>query len=145
MTVIADPAILAVKPDRDILLEPGDQLFIPKRPSTVAVAGEVLNASSFQYRPNLTIDDYIALAGGTAQTADAGSTFIVYPDGSASPVDKSWLSFMGSRPIPPGSTIFVPRDPAPFNATVFLTNLTDIMSKLAVTAASMAVLGRGSN
>jgi hypothetical protein len=142
ITVTADPTILAVKPELDVILEPGDQIFIPKRPSTVTVAGEVLNASSFQYRPGLSVDDYIALAGGFAQTADSGSTFIIYPDGSASPIDKSWLSFAGARPIPPGSTIFIPRDPAPFNTTVFLTNVSDIVSKLAITAASLAVLGK---
>ncbi len=58
ITVTADPAILSVKPDLDVILEPGDFIYLPKRPSTIAVSGEVLNPGAFQYRPGLGIDDY---------------------------------------------------------------------------------------
>jgi hypothetical protein len=42
--------------------------------------------------------------------------------------------------LPPGSTIVVPRDPRPFDTMAFLIAVTDITSKLAVTAASLAVI-----
>jgi protein involved in polysaccharide export with SLBB domain len=142
ITAVLDPIVLVAKPELDILLEPGDQIFIPKRPATVAVSGEVLNAGAFQYRQNLDADDYLSKAGGASQAADTSLTFIIYPDGSAQPLRRSWMSFAGPQAIPPGSTIVVPRDPAPFNTMVFITNISDILSKLAVTAASLAVLGR---
>jgi hypothetical protein len=44
--------------------------------------------------------------------------------------------------IPPGSTIIVPRDLQPFNLTQFLRDATQITSQLAVTAASIAVIGQ---
>jgi len=47
ITVTADPTILAVKPELDTLLQPGDFIYIPKRPSTVSVSGEVLNRDRF--------------------------------------------------------------------------------------------------
>jgi len=50
ITVTADPALLRVHPEFDIILEPGDSLVIPPRPATVTVTGEVLNAGSFQYQ-----------------------------------------------------------------------------------------------
>lgn len=140
ITVTADPAILGVKPDLDVLLEPGDFIYIPKRPSTVAVSGEVLNPGAFQYRPGLSADDYLAMAGGTNDAAEESETFIVMPDGTARPVSGGWFSFMGNEPIPPGATIVVPPNPAPFNTMVFLQSVTQIFSQLAVAAASLAVV-----
>jgi protein involved in polysaccharide export with SLBB domain len=142
ITAVLDPVVLVVKPELDILLEPGDQIYIPKRPSTVAVTGEVLNAGAFQYKANLSADDYVSQAGGETRVADTGSMFIIFPDGSAQPIKSSWLSFSGSQSIPPGSTIVIPRDPTPFNTMVFVTNIADILSKLAIAAASLAVIGR---
>jgi len=140
IVITADPAVLAAKPDLDIVLQPGDTLFIPKRPSTVTVAGEVLNPGAFQYRPSLGYSDYIKLAGGATQSADDSRTFIVYPNGSSAPIDTDWLSFDGGANVPPGSTVVVPRDLRPFNWSTFLKDATQIASQLAVTAASLSVL-----
>jgi protein involved in polysaccharide export with SLBB domain len=142
ITVTADPAILSVKPDLDVILEPGDFIYIPKRPSTVAVTGEVLNPGAFQYRPGLGPDDYLAMAGGTNDAAEDSETFIVMPDGTARPAEGGWFSFMGNSPIPPGATIVVPPNPAPFNTMVFLTSISQIVSQLAVAGASLAVISR---
>lgn len=138
ITVTADPAILAVKPDLDVIMEPGDFIYIPKRPSTVAVSGEVHNPGAFQYRPSLSAEDYLAMAGGTNDAAEDSETFIVMPDGTARPVEGGWFS--GGSPIPPGATIVVPPDPAPFNTMVFLTSISQIVSQLAVAGASLAVI-----
>ncbi len=62
ISITIDPAVLASHKSRDPLLESGDSLYIPKRPSTVAVTGEVLNSGAFGYRRDLTLDDYIDLA-----------------------------------------------------------------------------------
>lgn len=146
ITVTADPAVLQVHPETDIVMEGGDQLYIPKRPSTVTVTGEVLNTGSFAYRNELRVQDYIDLAGGTRETADESRIFIVLPDGTARPVQESWLSFTSSSNIiPPGSTVVVPLVIAPFNLWSTLGNLvslTTITSQLAVTAASLKILGQ---
>ena len=142
ISVTADPALLRVKPELDILLEPGDTLYIPKRPSIVTVSGEVLNSGSFQFETGLGVKDYVERAGGTSQGADEGRTFLVLPDGSARLVQENWLSFNNTSMIPPGSTIIVPRDLQPFNLSQFLKDATQITSQLAITAASIAVIGR---
>ncbi len=144
ITVTADPALLSVKPNLDMTLEPGDFVFIPKRPSTVAVSGEVLNPGAFQYKPGMSVDDYLQLAGGTNDAAESSQTFIIMPDGTARPASGGMFSFMNSQPIPPGATIVVPPDPAPFNAMVFLQNVSQIFSQLALSAASLAVVSKGS-
>lgn len=138
--VTADPAVLAAKPELDIILEPGDSLYVPKRPSSVAVSGEVLNPGSFQFRAGLTVQDYLRLAGGTSQSADDDQIFVVLPDGSASPMDSSWLKFGDDHRIPPGSTIVVPRDLRPFDWGQFLKDFTQIVSQIAVAAASLSVV-----
>ena len=144
ISVEADPTILSVKPQLDTLLQPGDFIYVPKRPSTVAVSGEVLNPGSFQYRPGMSLNDYMDMAGGPTATSDTDSTFIILPDGSARLGSSDFFDFFGSDPIPPGSTIVVPPDPAPFNTMVFLTSLTQIMSQVAISAASLSVIsGKG--
>jgi len=145
ITVTADPTILAVKPELDTLLQPGDFIYIPKRPSTVSVSGEVLNPGSFQYRSNMTVDDYIEQAGGYSKVAEDDETFIILPDGSAHTPSSNILSFFGSDPIPPGSTIVVPPNPAPFNTMVFLTQVSQIFSQLAIAAASISVISHNNS
>jgi hypothetical protein len=53
------------------------------------------------------------------------------------------FSFLSSQPIPPGATIVVPPDPAPFNTMVFLQNVSQVFSQLALGAASLAVVAKG--
>jgi protein involved in polysaccharide export with SLBB domain len=145
ITVTADPTILAVKPELDTLLQPGDFIYIPKRPSTVAVSGEVLNPGSFQYRPDMSLDDYIELAGGYTQVAEDDETFVIMPDGSARTPSSGVMSFFGSDPIPPGSTIVVPPNPAPFNWIVFATQISQIFSQVAIAAAGLAAVSHSNS
>jgi hypothetical protein len=140
ISVTADPVILATKPALDMLLESGDTIYIPKRPSTVTVTGEVLSSGAFAYKPGLSVHDYIDLAGGENGAADDSLVFVVLPDGTSRPEGDSWFSFGGGNEIPPGSMIVVPRDPTPFNWMEFAINMSDVVSKLATTAAALAVI-----
>jgi protein involved in polysaccharide export with SLBB domain len=134
-----------VKPELDTLLQPGDFIYVPKRPSTVAVSGEVLNPGSFQYRPNMSVDDYIDQAGGYSKVAEDDETFIIMPDGSARTPSSNILSFFGTDPIPPGSTIVVPPNPAPFNSIVFLTQISQIFGQVAIAAAGLSAVTRSNS
>jgi protein involved in polysaccharide export with SLBB domain len=145
ITVTADPTVLAVKPELDTLLQPGDFVYIPKRPSTVSVSGEVLNPGSFQYRPGMNLDDYVELAGGYSKVAEDDETFVILPDGSARTPSSGVLSFFGSDPIPPGSTIVIPPNPAPFNSIVFLTQISQIFGQVAIAAASLAAISHNNS
>jgi protein involved in polysaccharide export with SLBB domain len=135
----ADPSLLAANPAQDPLLEPGDVVFIPQRPSTIAVLGEVMQPGSYSYRPGMSVEDYIKRAGGYAQFANDDLTFVVMPDGSARRLDTSWLNFDVAT-LPPGSSIVVPRDLAPLFTRQIILDVTSIMSSFAVTIASLAVL-----
>lgn len=139
ISVMADPSVLAAKPELDPLLEPGDVVYVPQRPSTIAVLGQVAQPGSFPYRSGLTMADYVSQAGGYSATADESMTFIVLPDGSARKAETSLFSF-DSQSLPPGSTIVVPRDVTPLDTRQIILDASSIFSQLAVSAASLAVL-----
>lgn len=132
ITVEADPGILTTQPELDILLEPGDRVYIPKRPLTVRVAGEVLSPASLQFRKSKEPRDYLMEAGGFTFDADKDRIFVIYPDGSAQPI---LVSTWNHTPvlIPPGSTVVVPRDPKPFDFIQAAKDVSQILSNLAIT------------
>ena len=136
IAIAADPAVLATKPELDPLLEPGDVIYIPQRPSTVAVLGQVMQPGSLPYRAGNTLQDYIEMAGGYSPTSDESNTFIVLPDGSARKIETSWLNF-SSVNLPPGTSIVIPRDVTPLDTRQLILDVTGIFSQLAVTAASL--------
>ena len=139
VVVEADPTVLRVSPELDTILEPGDTIHMPKRPNFVTVSGEVLSPGTIQFRTNKTVDQYIHGAGGISRAADDGRTFVVFPNGEAQRVAiSSWNHT--SVHIPPGSAIIVPRDPKPFDILVLTASITDILAKLAITAASLSVI-----
>lgn len=138
----ADPSVLAANPQLDPLLEPGDVVFIPQRPSTITVLGEVMQPGSYSYQPGMSVRDYVRRAGGYAQFSDEGMTFVVQPDGSARRIETSWLGYDDVGALPPGSSIVVPRDLAPLTSRQIILDVTGIFSSLAVTLASLAVLAK---
>jgi protein involved in polysaccharide export with SLBB domain len=141
ISIVADPSVLASKPELDPLLEAGDVVYIPQRPSTISVLGQVMQQGSFPYQAGLTIGDYIERAGGYARFADSSLTYIVLPDGSARKVEKSWLSF-STEALPPGSAIVVPRDVTPLDLRQTIIDVSQIFSQFAISIASIAVLSK---
>ncbi|MFP4313997.1 MAG: SLBB domain-containing protein [Alphaproteobacteria bacterium] len=133
ITVETDPGMLAANPELDMLLESGDRIFMPKRPLSVRVHGEVLSPASLQFRESKKPLDYIHEAGGFTFHADKERTFVLYPDGSAQPLQVSSWNYKPVL-IPPGSTIIVPRDPKPFDFIQSAKDISQILSNLAITA-----------
>lgn len=132
ITVEADPSILTSDPEQNILLEGGDKVYIPRRPLTVRVGGEVLSPAALQFRKGKNADNYIDEAGGTTYFADKDRAFVVYPDGSAKPLSVSaWKQSINM--IPPGSTIIVPRDPKPFDFLESAETISTILANIALT------------
>jgi polysaccharide export outer membrane protein len=132
---------LASNPAQDPLLEPGDVIYIPQRPSTISVMGQVLQPGSYPYKAGESLGDYIQRAGGYSSAADESQTFIVLPDGSARRVERSWLSF-SENSLPPGSAIVVPRDVTPLDLRQTIIDVSQVLSQFAVSIASVAVLSR---
>jgi protein involved in polysaccharide export with SLBB domain len=140
ITVEADPNVLKVAPEQDILLEKGDKIFIPKRPMTVRVAGEVFSPAALQFRANKDPVEYIREAGGTTYYADKDRAFVIYPDGSAQPLQVNTWNHSPTF-IPPGATIIVPRDPKPFDFLDSATRVSQILANLAISGLYIEAIG----
>lgn len=141
VVIEADPAVLASRPGADFLLEPGDEIFVPKRPYSVAVTGQVLSPGSLTFVSGANPRDYIRQAGGYAQSADTSRAFLVLPNGAARPLRSSFWQYQ-QESIPPGSVIVVPRDVSPFKSLLLTERITGILSNLALSAAALVSISR---
>jgi len=141
VSVQIEPEQITAHPELDIVMEPGDQLFIPRRPSSVVVAGEVMAPGGLQFRQGRSVRDYLKLAGGITEIADEDHIFVIQPDGAAVQVDDgSWLS--EPPKLAPGSVIVVPRQLRHFTWDTVLEDVVQVTSQIAITAASLAVVAR---
>lgn len=61
----------------NVLLSDGDVIVIPSRTTVVRVVGEVQIPHAVQYRPDLSVLDYVQMAGGFSSRADIGRYLIV--------------------------------------------------------------------
>jgi polysaccharide export outer membrane protein len=141
ISIIADPSVLAAHPGRDPILEPGDSIYIPQRPSTVTVLGDVMQPGSYSFDSGSNAGDYIDQAGGYGDNAEKDLTYVVYPDGTAHRLESSWLQF-GGEGIPPGSVIYVPRQLFPTDWLALTTSIADVVKDFAISIASVAVLSK---
>lgn len=139
VVVEADPRALALRPDLDTILEPGDSISVPKTPNYVLVLGDVLNPGAIQFVNGKSSQDYIRSAGGTMSTADEGRTFVVLPNGTAQPVSSGWGSRNGFTP-PPGSVIFVPKNVDPLRGLTVARDLAVIIGQVGLAVAAVAAI-----
>ena len=142
VVIEADPVVLTLDPEKDIVLEPGDSLFMPKRPNFIVTVGDVLNPSALQFVPGKGVQSYLDEVGGFTRAADEDRVFIVYPNGVAKPITLSSWGGDKNLSIPPGSAIVVPTDLSPYDSLTLVSAIGDIFRNLAVSAASIAVLVR---
>jgi hypothetical protein len=70
---------------------------------------------------------------------DKNKVFIVLPNGSAEPAGNRLLQYSPTQ-VPPGSTIVVPKDATPFDIFNITSEVAQLVSQLAITAASLAVI-----
>jgi protein involved in polysaccharide export with SLBB domain len=86
-----------------------DELFVGPNIQTVFVAGEVEHPSLVLYRAGMSVEDYLAKAGGAKTTADMKRAYIESPTGDIRRVNTG--RFRGSPEVLAGSTITVPAKP----------------------------------
>ncbi|MBB4632520.1 SLBB domain-containing protein [Sphingosinicella soli] len=139
MVVEADPRVLTQRPDLDPILDGGDTLHIPKKPTYVLALGDVSNPGAVQFQPGKSVSEYVSEAGGTQSTADDGRVFLVLPNGSAQPVRSSFWR-RSNAVVPPGSTIIVPKNLQPLRTLGIVRDVATIFGQLATAVASVAIL-----
>lgn len=90
--------------DYDLVLMPGDSLYVPEKQSTVKISGDVMFPNDVIYEPGKKLSHYINQAGGYGQRAKKGKAFIVYMNGTVARAKRN-------TPIEPGCHIIVPSKP----------------------------------
>ncbi len=135
--VIDLPSVLAADPEYDLLVEEGDELYVPSNQTTVAVVGEVQHASSHRFRNGMSVQDYLQLAGGFRKRADDERVYVIRADGSVFvPNQSSWFE-VSNQALQAGDTIVVPLD-TDYTTTLSLwTKVTAIISQSVVALAAV--------
>jgi len=102
------PKALRDTTSRDnVILQPGDSVFIPEYIPSVRVIGAVNAPGSVLYKKGAGLGYYIDAAGGFAYTADKGRTSVRNADGEVETRHK-WLFFRSDPKPGPGSEVTVP-------------------------------------
>lgn len=88
----------------DVVVKPGDVLYVPEQQSTVKIAGDVMFPNTVVYVPGKKLSYYVDQAGGYGQRAKKGKAFIIYMNGSVAKAGRNAV-------IEPGCQIIVPSKP----------------------------------
>lgn len=90
--------------DADILLRDGDVLLIPEYLNTVKISGNVLYPNVVTYNSNMTVKDYVQMAGGYGFDAKRSRAYVVYINGTVAKAKK-----LSKAVVQPGCEIIVPQ------------------------------------
>jgi polysaccharide biosynthesis/export protein len=135
--------VLETKPDSQtlpggILLENGDRLVIPPRPTSIGVFGAVYRPASFQIDETnpRKIRDYVELAGGGIQAANRRDIFVVRANGSV--LTRAQGAF--NAKALPGDVVFVPIRTQSNDIFTKITQISTLVFQLGLVAATVAAI-----
>jgi len=124
---------------KDLFLEQGDVIYIPRELQTVRVLGEVLFPTYVRYDKNMSFKGYISNAGGFSDRAQKKNAYVLYANGKA----KSTSRFLGIKNYPkvePGARIIIPEKPTEIKSRMTTAETISMMSSLATVAAVIVSL-----
>jgi len=120
----------------EVLLDDKDKIVVPKLPNVVYMFGDFKNPANITYNPELSIKDYLAVAGGLKPSA-YNDLVIIDPDGVSHLYKKGLLQFNSDIDIYPGSIIYAPRDIGKLSGITYAAAVSPILSSLAISLASL--------
>ena len=119
----------------NIILKRGDVINIPEQKNYIIMLGQFLNPGKIIYDPNLTVNDYIQLAGGFGWRALEDEVRVIKAK------TGEWIEADDVESLEPGDTIWVPEDPpGPKFWEVFMDALTVLAQTAAIVAAVAAII-----
>ncbi len=137
--------VLDLKPDSrgvealpEMPLENGDRLVVPAMPETVSVMGLVYNESTFMYKPDASIRDYLKLSGGPTKYADASHMFVIRADGAT--VSRANDGRFESIRVQPGDAVIVPTNLTKISKVRSLLDWSQVVSGFGLGVAAVNVL-----
>jgi protein involved in polysaccharide export with SLBB domain len=127
----------------DLKLENNDTIYVPPPPTTVGVFGSVPNPSSFRFRPNMTLRDFLERAGGVQKSGDRSQIFVVRANGALLAPHRGLFgrNVLNQRALP-GDLIFVPIAGARESIWAKINTLSSVLVQGAIIASSVAVVSR---
>lgn len=117
---------------KDVVVKPGDEIYVPEQPRTVSVRGAVNNALTLNYVKGKNLKYYIKRAGGYDQDADKDRVRIVRMDGAV------WLADDVNK-IEQGDIIYVPTRVMSAEIRSTTDKILDVVKYTLSTAASIAI------
>lgn len=95
--------------DENVFLKNGDRIFIPKKPNTVIVDGEVNNPGLYRFIEGLSVKDYIENAGGITDSAN----YVIYRKANGESRRVNFGLFTSNPEVYDGSVLIVTKEPPP--------------------------------
>ncbi len=102
---ITDNNVNSLPKAENILIQDGDEIYIPKIVDHVTVMGEVYNEASFIYKKGAHAAYYVDLVGGYTQNARTNQIYKIDINGKAKKIGRK----LTAASIEPGDSIIVPR------------------------------------
>jgi protein involved in polysaccharide export with SLBB domain len=119
-----------------IILQQGDRVVVPSQKNLVLIHGEVLFPTAIAFNKDLTIEDFIAKAGGTNQGASDYNILVMRPNGeftdANSDLDEDDF-------VNPGDEIFVLAEPDT-KSLQLIKDITQVMYQIAISSAVIIAL-----
>jgi protein involved in polysaccharide export with SLBB domain len=119
-----------------IMLQQGDRIVVPSQKNLVIIHGEVLFPTAIAFNKKLTIEDFIAKAGGTNQGSTEFNVLVMHPNGEFTSANDDLDE---DNFISPGDEIFVLAEPDT-KSMQLVKDLTQVMYQIAVSAAVILAL-----
>jgi protein involved in polysaccharide export with SLBB domain len=142
------------KSGSDVVVEGGDELEIPARPSVVLVMGYVYNPISFVYEPESSdLGTYLKKAGGPTNDADETEMYVIKADGTVFSRQQSSFGLhwsddsrrwnfgnnFTSSALEPGDTLVVPQKIERIAWMREIKDITQILANVALTAGTILI------
>ncbi|UCH64568.1 MAG: SLBB domain-containing protein [Ignavibacterium sp.] len=93
--------------NEDVTLYKGDIIYVPEKKNYITLLGQVVNPGSIDFNPELSISDYINLAGGFGWRALENDVIVIKA------LTGEWIEAGDVKSLEPGDTIWIPEDPPP--------------------------------
>jgi protein involved in polysaccharide export with SLBB domain len=137
--------VLAIAPDSngiaavpELPLENGDRFVVPSAPATIEVLGTVYNQSTFLYKQDATVRDYLQQAGGSTRMADEKHMFVIRADGSV--YSRAINRRFENERLNPGDSVVVPTNVTKISKMRNVLDWSQVVSGFGIGAAAVNVL-----
>ncbi|HKE91585.1 MAG TPA: SLBB domain-containing protein [Gemmatimonadales bacterium] len=121
----------------NLVLQPGDSIYLPEYQPSVKVSGAVNSPGSVLWRRGADLSYYLSAAGGFAQRADKGGVSVRFANGEVR--TRGHGLFHGDPRPGPGSEVFVPAEDPTVHRTDYVA-LFGAIAQILASALTIAVV-----